>query len=277
MKKILLAASAVFLLSVTGGCDKIKQFFSSEKFPVENVAAADSVTTSDGLFAKVEIDMDVPRNGSASADSIKEWILQSCRSVCESSGLPVPADGKLDQAYADSFVRNISADFNRQLSDPEWAPMGLSLSISFPCDTVTDRFATYFSTTDIYLGGAHGSYLCFGRTIILEDARWLTWDMIPRAKDQDFLRMVLGELASQYFETSEQEAVQGMFLPDNGELPFPVCDPVLTDKGLMVIYQQYEIAPYSAGLPSCLIPYDRLKQFVTPEAAALFPADVEGN
>ena len=51
MKKILLAAAAVFLLSVTGGCDKIKQFFGSEKFPVENVAAADSVTTSDGLFA----------------------------------------------------------------------------------------------------------------------------------------------------------------------------------------------------------------------------------
>ena len=74
MKKILLAAAAVFLLSVTGGCDKIKQFFGSEKFPVENVAAADSVTTSDGLFAKVEIDMDVPKNGSASADSITKWI-----------------------------------------------------------------------------------------------------------------------------------------------------------------------------------------------------------
>lgn len=277
MKQILIAAASAILLTLAGSCDRIKHIGNSDRFPVENVSAADSLTSADGHNAKVAIDIDVPKLNSVTADSIKAWILQSCKSICESAELPAPSSNKLNQEYADNFVKNISGNFAKQLSSPEWAPMGLSLTTSFTCDTVTDRFVTYMGDADLYLGGAHGSYLCFGRTIVLENARWLTWDIIPDAQDQAFLSLVLKELSSQYFETTPEEAVKNMFLPANKELPFPVTDPILTDKGLLVIYQQYEIAPYSSGLPQCVISYDRLKSFVTPQTAALFPATVEGN
>lgn len=268
MKKFLLSVPVLMMLLLAGSCGK----FGSANFETETFAASDSVTTEAGNTAVVKIHIESPSHNSVAADSINAWIIQSCKSICDNSDLPAPQSDKVDQAYADNFVKGVMSNFSKQLEDPEWAPPGLELSTSFTCDTVTDRFVTYDNQTYIFLGGAHGSFLVFGRTLILENASWLTWNIIPKAKEQEFLTLVLNELAKQYFETTPEEAKAGMFLPENGELPFPVADPVLTDKGLLVTYQQYEIAPYAAGLPQCVIPYDVLAGFVTPETAALFPA-----
>lgn len=48
--------------------------------------------------------------------------------------------------------------------------------------------------------------------------------------------------------------------------PFVASDNVaLTDTGLVVKYQPYEIAPYSAGQPELLIPYPQLRGILRPE------------
>jgi len=48
--------------------------------------------------------------------------------------------------------------------------------------------------------------------------------------------------------------------------PFSVSDNVaLTDTGLVVKYQPYEIAPYSSGEPELRIPYSQLKGILLPE------------
>ncbi|CAM5181359.1 hypothetical protein CDEF62S_05262 [Castellaniella defragrans] len=48
--------------------------------------------------------------------------------------------------------------------------------------------------------------------------------------------------------------------------PFVASDNVaLTDTGLVVKYQPYEIAPYSSGEPELLIPYAQLKGILLPE------------
>jgi hypothetical protein len=48
--------------------------------------------------------------------------------------------------------------------------------------------------------------------------------------------------------------------------PFVASDNVaLTDTGVVVKYQPYEIAPYSAGQPELLIPYARLRGILRPE------------
>ena len=39
----------------------------------------------------------------------------------------------------------------------------------------------------------------------------------------------------------------------------PVCRP----NGVEFIYQQYEIAPYAAGIPTCTLPYDSLENLFT--------------
>ncbi|WP_291768657.1 RsiV family protein [Castellaniella sp.] len=48
--------------------------------------------------------------------------------------------------------------------------------------------------------------------------------------------------------------------------PFVSSDNVaLTDTGIVVKYQPYEIAPYSSGQPELLIPYSELKSILRPE------------
>lgn len=48
--------------------------------------------------------------------------------------------------------------------------------------------------------------------------------------------------------------------------PFAPTDNVgLTDLGMLVKYQPYEIAPYAWGQPELLIPYDRLRDILKPQ------------
>ena len=37
------------------------------------------------------------------------------------------------------------------------------------------------------------------------------------------------------------------------KFPLPAFPPFLTKEGVVVMYQQYEIAPYAVGMPSCVI------------------------
>ena len=52
-------------------------------------------------------------------------------------------------------------------------------------------------------------------------------------------------------------------------LPLPSTPPFMTEKGYVLIYQQYEIAPYAMGMPGDTIPYNVLKPCLTPEAQKL--------
>lgn len=45
--------------------------------------------------------------------------------------------------------------------------------------------------------------------------------------------------------------------------PLPQCPRLFIDKGVRFIYNRYEIAPYAAGSPSFVIPYDKLKDEFT--------------
>ena len=58
-------------------------------------------------------------------------------------------------------------------------------------------------------------------------------------------------------------------MDESTTIPLPNTPPALTDKGISIIYQQYEIAPYAAGLPSFYIPYDKAADILTPAAKEL--------
>jgi hypothetical protein len=58
---------------------------------------------------------------------------------------------------------------------------------------------------------------------------------------------------------------------DVNRIPLPSAAPAFTKKGLAFIYQQYEIAPYAAGMVNFDIAYDKIRPFLTAEAQALLP------
>ena len=52
-------------------------------------------------------------------------------------------------------------------------------------------------------------------------------------------------------------------------IPLPKNPPYFTQDGLTFVYQQYEIAPYAAGMPTFSIPYDVAKGLLLHAAADL--------
>ena len=86
---------------------------------------------------------------------------------------------------------------------------------------------------------------------------------------QPLLRKGIAEYFSIYGEDVTPENVDEYLMTDNGVIPFPAWTPFPAENGLGFLYQQYEIAPYSAGMPGFTIPYDDILPFLTAEAKAL--------
>ena len=106
-----------------------------------------------------------------------------------------------------------------------------------------------------YTGGAHGSTTRCSDTWNIQIGRRIRLSQLF-AQSVDFVkyitRSVNEEIARQiqsgndvYFEDYEKRVVK-KFDPNNF---------YLTDEGIVIYYQQYDIAPYSTGIPEFLIPY----------------------
>lgn len=78
---------------------------------------------------------------------------------------------------------------------------------------------------------------------------------------------------SQYFEVKTESQFKDALLINPDTLPLPASAPYFMPKGVNFDYQQYEIAPYAAGMPSCVLPYSVVKPMLTPEAAKLLPSE----
>ncbi len=120
------------------------------------------------------------------------------------------------------------------------------------------------SSGQYYTGAAHG----------ITATQFLNWDndknmvlglqhILAVGAYQDFLQ----ELASAH-EAWVENAPEAQENPESWRRmwPFQPSDNfALTDQGVVVKYDSYEIAPYSSGQPELLIPYARLKRILRPE------------
>ena len=72
--------------------------------------------------------------------------------------------------------------------------------------------------------------------------------------------MIKQALQKRYFKTDNEKEFYDMLLVDNADIffPLPATPPICRAQGVQFTYQQYEIAPYAAGSPTCTIPYDSL-------------------
>ena len=130
----------------------------------------------------------------------------------------------------------------------------------------TEQFITLEAETYWYGGGAHGGSSLVGATFRKSDGRKFDKSMIGNEK---MLRHQLIRGLIKALEVSNKEELSGVLQCsaidgyDDVEtrlalLPLPEAEPWLTKKGMQLVYQQYEIAPYAAGSPSVLIPLVKL-------------------
>lgn len=149
---------------------------------------------------------------------------------------------------------------------------GLSYDLSIRKTGETDRYLTYETSCYVFLGGAHGSAVCYPVNIVRSTGRVLaaTVDTLKQKALQPILRRGVKE----YISKAENRRIkdrdlQNMLFVEHGIIPLPTTVPVLTPEGLRFVYQQYEIGPYALGMVEFTVPYADVKSCLTKEAAEL--------
>ena len=155
----------------------------------------------------------------------------------------------------------------------------------------TAGFVTFYGETSGYTGGAHGMALHVGRTFRKGDGRAIGYETdmddhfnVEHKDDNLFantespaLYKLIKDGVHSYFKACGQPMADDAELADFlqvdnvNRIPLPANAPYWTKTGIVFCYTQYEIAPYAAGMITFEIPYDRIREFLTDEAASLIP------
>lgn len=122
------------------------------------------------------------------------------------------------------------------------------------------------------MGGAHGSMS--GEGAMTFDARSgrRFRNFLKDKSDAALRELILDGLVSCFSQEEKgvsRSSVSDLLLVGKEELSAPTQDPLPTDSGLLFQYQAYEIAPYAAGMPAFVLSYDKIRPFLTDEAATL--------
>lgn len=149
---------------------------------------------------------------------------------------------------------------------------GLSYDLSIRKTGETNRYLTYETSCYVFLGGAHGSAVCYPVNIVRSTGQVLaaTVDTLKQKALQPILRRGVKEYISKAENRKIKDRdLQNMLFVEHGIIPLPATVPVLTPEGLRFVYQQYEIGPYALGMVEFTVPYADVKSCLTQEAAEL--------
>ncbi len=146
-------------------------------------------------------------------------------------------------------ITNFNKEYQKFKADFPESPMvweaQIDGEVSYQSESVISIAITNYKNT----GGAHGILII---TFLNFDA--LTGDIISNKKlFSNF--SAFEELAKTYFYKEIADKKENYFEPDNFTLPANIG---LDDDGLILLYNAYEIAPYSTGLTEIHISFSEL-------------------
>lgn len=216
-----------------------------------------------------DLTIDFPEGGNATlVNAIREYISESLGSTygggedesLQGSYSGDLADGeKMATYYFDLKVKEFNGMYNDMKQDGMPEVPELASSIKITKDYETDKVVTFLYNSYENGGGAHGGAVGSGMTFRKSDGRRIDWDLFTTVKMQSIIRDGLKE----YFEVKTDDELAGcLTLNDSFILPMPVTPPLFGKDGIIVTYQQYEIAAYAAGMPSFVIPYKKAKEMM---------------
>ena len=123
---------------------------------------------------------------------------------------------------------------------------------------VTDGYVTFESCGYDYRAGAHGMPWQYRFTADRATGKQLKWADIIKISMKTKLKPLLKKaVLDQYFNDAPD-------MMDSFDLPG--AEPALTPKGVWFGWGAYEIACFAAGMPECVVPYDKLQDYLTDYA-----------
>ena len=280
IKSPIVIGIALVVMAMTG-CDNKQQKDSAQNVAadstqVENTDEANDKFTTKKITKSVknatgdyELIMDFPEGGNdILVNAIREYISESLGSTYgggeeeskQGSYSGELADGEKMADYYFSLKKKEFAVMNKEMKDdgrPDVPKLESSTKITR--DYEDANVITYMFNSYEYAGGAHGGSVSSGMTFRKSDGRRIGWELFTTVKMQSILRNGLKE----YFEVkTDEELEQSLTLNGFFYIPQPNTPPLFTKEGILVIYQQYEIAAYAAGMPSFIIPYNKAKEML---------------
>ena len=267
--------------STRGGSDS-----QTTELTTDSISCSDSLI-SRGARAYCSITADYPQGKTALADSVRLWIADRLSYIGytgPSDTIPYVTPGS-NLSDGKAMIRNVCstvlADAGKEFEaldsihaiNPEFG-----LQYEYYCDIKkicqTETFVTYTANSYAFLGGAHGNSFSIGQTFDAATGGLIGNNMIRTEAVAKVISLIKDDLMK-YFEVSTPEELRDIMLVKPEELTLPSTPLTLMDDGVHFLYQQYEIAPYVAGMPNGVIPYSKLTGCLTPAVEALIPAQAE--
>lgn len=108
----------------------------------------------------------------------------------------------------------------------------------------------------VYMGGAHGATFRTSDTWDIQDGRYVRLDDIVTCRhgEYDYIKNLIIDRVKSNEGIEEFMDFEGF--EENIFCNFYNENFYLVPEGLIIYYQQYDVAPYAAGIPEFLIPFD---------------------
>lgn len=187
---------------------------------------------------------------------------------------PVDGDPTLVAALRQYILESLNENYPGSLSNPEALITSAIKSLDISEDLQQEIKVAYngknsITLTDdgyLYMGGAHGMPWSKGKSFLKSDGYRFGNYMLPPFVD---LQPQIGKGLAKYFDvpvSSLKEEVMSWGTPD---FTYP-STVYITDEGLTFIWEAYEIAPYSYGMPKVVLPANNELFSVLSEEAKEF-------
>lgn len=247
-------------------------------------ANGDSIENANMNIVTVETVKYEKSDSTAEVSILVQWPMEGNKALVDSLRHHIAdlLEGEIDgpeaiETYGESLFESLSEDWHSVYDEmePEARMGAFSKTHDITVLAETDRYITYYYQTYMYGGGAHGYTTEVGFTFRKSDGR-----QIPLLTDTESpqLASLIKEGVRGFFSGNaekpynDEELLEFLFAEEVSALnhiPLPANPPYLTKTGLVMLYTQYEIGPYSSGIITFEIPFDKIRPFLTPEAKAL--------
>lgn len=236
----------------------------------KTAAAVDTMKVDTLSFSREEANVSVKYSvdypltgGEPLLHAVREFISETLGDAYTGS---LAAGDSLVGFYGQSSFDSLKKDA-REYGGPSDMPMVVQSSVRKVYDT--DKVVTFLTESYTYLGGAHGGTAVSAASFRKSDGRRFGSDILKDRYSETFTEAVKDGL-KRYFKVRSDADLEACLLDVKVyDIPLPQNPPYFTQDGLTFVYQQYEIAPYAAGMPTFSIPYDVARGFLLHAAADL--------
>ena len=264
MKKILLLLPCL-LLGLTA-CKKTAQTpdgATSDTLTMDSVQCHDSIILDSANAVRIDLKACYAISGpQALTDSINTWICQWMGDSLASYRDSIPA---LMTIHAMEWLNEYGTQAREEFDTRDNADYGVNYAYDLRIEPVyeDEDYLSMTCTTYLYTNGAHGGVIIEGVTFDRKDGHQLGYELLQGMSEEELMAAIRRGLMENFdikedlkgedgsVITTEQQLNEVLFEPNIG---LPEAPPYLTSQGVVLTYQQYEIAPYACGMPTVIIP-----------------------